>query len=71
MGQVAVTDPSAGTMQRRLREDLGLGARTLGTVTVVGVVIGWVVVGVLSRLAMFVLAELNPRATGSRATTDS
>ena len=47
-----------------LRDELVAAARTLGVITAVGVVCGWLVVGVLSRLAMLLLAELNPVATG-------
>jgi hypothetical protein len=39
-------------------------ARRLATITVVGAVAGVFVVGVLSRLAMMLLAVLNPGATG-------
>ena len=58
-----VTAGSTG-MGHPLRDDLVAGARTLGTISVVGVVCGWFVVGVLSRLAMLLLAVLNPVATG-------
>jgi hypothetical protein len=47
-----------------LRTALLRSARVLGTVTAVGVVTGWLVVGVVSRLAMFLLVELNPIADG-------
>jgi len=47
-----------------LRADARAAARTLGTVTFVGVLAGWFTAGVLSRLAMFVLIELNPGADG-------
>ncbi len=39
-------------------------ARLVGTITFVGVLAGWFTAGVLSRLAMFVLVELNPVADG-------
>lgn len=47
-----------------LRTALLASARVLGTITAVGVVTGWLVVGVLSRLAMLLLVELNPIADG-------
>lgn len=47
-----------------LRAMLLRSARVLGTVTAVGVVTGWLVVGVLARLAMLLLAQLNPIADG-------
>ncbi|WP_432479154.1 hypothetical protein [Nocardioides sp. GXQ0305] len=47
-----------------VRDELVAGARTLGTISAVGVLAGWFVVGVLSRLAMLLLAILNPVATG-------
>ncbi len=59
----AVTDGAQGVRQV-VREDLLDGARTLGTITCVGVVTAWLVVGVLARLAMFLLVVLNPQAAG-------
>ena len=50
-----------------LRTDLVEAARTLSTVTLVGMVCGALVVGVLGRLAMMLLAGLNPEATGIRS----
>lgn len=50
-----------------LRTDLVAAARTLSTVTLVGMVCGAVVVGVLARLAMMLLAGLNPEAAGVRS----
>lgn len=47
-----------------LRADAERAARTLATITVVGAVAGMFVVGVLARLAMRLLAALNPDATG-------
>lgn len=47
-----------------LRAELERGARTLAVVTLVGAFSGAVVVGVLSRLAMMLLAVLNPGAAG-------
>jgi len=60
---MAVVAESGGET-RALRDDLMAGAQTLGTISFVGVVCGWFVVGVLSRLAMLLLAVLNPVATG-------
>ncbi len=59
----AVAAGSTG-VDHPLRDDLVAGARTLGTISAVGVVCGWFVVGVLGRLAMMLLAVLNPVATG-------
>ena len=47
-----------------LRADLGAAAHVLAKVTLVGAVSGVIAVGVLGRLAMFLLAYLNPLATG-------
>jgi hypothetical protein len=47
-----------------LRADLADAARVLAILTVVGAACGAFVVGVLARLAMFLLAVLNPEATG-------
>ena len=49
-----------GCHTRRMRE----AARVVVTVTAVGVVTGWLTVGVLGRLAMALLAGLNPEAAG-------
>ena len=61
---MAVVTAGSTGVRRALRDDLVSGARTLGTITAVGVVCGWLVVGVLARLAMLLLAVLNPDATG-------
>jgi hypothetical protein len=50
-----------------LRTDLVAAARTLSTVTLVAMVCGALVVGVLARLAMMLLAVLNPAAAGLRS----
>jgi hypothetical protein len=47
-----------------LRADLEKAAHVLATVTLVGALCGAVAVGVLGRVAMLLLAELNPAATG-------
>lgn len=47
-----------------MREDALRAARVLGTVSAVGVLCGWFVAGVLSRLAMLLLVVLNPVADG-------
>ena len=47
-----------------MREDALRAARVLGTVSAVGVLCGWFVAGVLSRLAMLLLVALNPVADG-------
>jgi hypothetical protein len=47
-----------------LRADLGAAADVLARVTLVGALSGVIAVGVLGRLAMFLLAYLNPVATG-------
>lgn len=54
-------EPATGTP---LREVLRSAARTAGPVSLVGLLCGWFVVGVLSRLAMTLLAVLNPAAAG-------
>ena len=59
---VVAAEPAGAT--HGLRDELVAGARTLGVISFVGVVCGWFVVGVLSRLAMLLLAVLNPVATG-------
>jgi hypothetical protein len=46
------------------REDFAGAARTLSVLTLVGAGCGMFVVGVLGRLAMLLLASLNPSATG-------
>jgi hypothetical protein len=61
---VTVVAEESGRVTRTLRDELVAGARTLGTISFVGVVCGWFVVGVLSRLAMLLLAVLNPVAAG-------
>ncbi|WP_261820471.1 hypothetical protein [Nocardioides sp. OK12] len=54
----------AGTPRTPWRDDLLGAARTLSVLTVVGGACGAFVVGVVGRLAMFLLAALNPDATG-------
>lgn len=61
---MAVVMAGSGGVTHTLRDELVVAGRTLGTITAVGVVCGWLVVGVLSRLAMLLLAVLNPVATG-------
>ena len=60
--------PTALLEQSHHDEDLGArwadAARTLATVTLVGAAAGAFVLGVLGRLAMMLLAVLNPEATG-------
>ena len=46
------------------REDFAAAARTLSVLSLVGAVCGMFVVGILARLAMLLLASLNPAATG-------
>ena len=63
-----MTATVAGSSRRDdVRTDLVAAARTLATVTLVGAVCGAFVVGVLGRLAMLLLAVLNPEATGVRS----
>jgi hypothetical protein len=50
-----------------LRGDLGAAADVLAKVTLVGALSGVIAVGVLGRLAMFLLAYLNPLASGVRS----
>ncbi len=50
--------------RQELVADARAFARVVGTITFVGVLAGWFTAGVLSRLAMFVLVELNPVADG-------
>jgi hypothetical protein len=59
---VATDDPRGA--QRSLRVDLMAAARMLATASLVGAVCGAFVVGVLGRVAMLLLASLNPAATG-------
>lgn len=61
---MSVMTAGSGPQVQELREVALPAARTLALVTLVGVGCGMITVGVLSRLAMFVLAELNPQATG-------
>ena len=63
-GAVMTVVAEPGGTARALRDDLTEGARTLGAISFVGILCGWFVVGVLSRLAMLLLAVLNPVATG-------
>jgi hypothetical protein len=58
---------AVGTVDERqagLRADLGAASQVLATVTLAGSVSGVIAVGVLARLAMSLLAFLNPHATG-------
>jgi hypothetical protein len=58
---------AVATVARRdsdLRTDLGAAADVLAKVTLVGALSGALAVGVLGRLAMLLLAYLNPLATG-------
>jgi hypothetical protein len=50
-----------------LRADLGAAADVLARVTLVGALSGVIAVGVLGRVAMFLLAYLNPLASGVRS----
>lgn len=59
--------PARG-VPRELTSELREGVGRLATITLVGLVTGWFVVGVLSRLGMMLLAEVNPRFAG--VTTD-
>jgi len=56
---VATTGPAQGWSEGALG-----AARTLSVITLVGAVLGLVVGGVLGRVAMFVLARLNPSTAG-------
>jgi hypothetical protein len=60
---MTVLDTAAGR-DSDLRADLGSAAQVLAKVTLVGAVSGALAVGVLGRLAMLLLAQLNPLATG-------
>ncbi len=53
-----------GDLAADFRAQLRSAARVLGTVTAVGVVCGWLVAGIGSRLAMSLLVRLNPEAAG-------
>ncbi|QBR91370.1 hypothetical protein [Nocardioides euryhalodurans] len=64
MADVTVTAEGPRGVAEGLREDALPAARTLATITLVGLVCGWLVAGVLSRLAMLLLVELNPVADG-------
>lgn len=61
---MSVMTAGSGRSIEQVREAALPAARTLATVTLVGVGCGMVTVGVLSRLAMLLLARLNPEATG-------
>lgn len=61
---MSVVTAGSGRTVERVRAEALPAARTLATVTLVGLGCGILTVGVLSRLAMFLLAELNPLATG-------
>ncbi|HEX5088142.1 MAG TPA: hypothetical protein VFV89_10060 [Nocardioides sp.] len=54
-------DATTGTSWR---DDAAAAARTLSVLTLVGAACGGFAVGILSRLAMFLLARLNPAASG-------
>jgi len=61
---VTVTTAGSGRQITELRAAVEPALRTLGAVTLIGVGCGIFVVGVLSRLAMFLLAQLNPTVSG-------
>jgi len=61
---VTVTAAGSGRQSTELRAAAGPAQRTLGTVTLIGLGCGIFVVGVLSRLAMFLLIQLNPTVRG-------
>ncbi|HEX6150196.1 hypothetical protein [Nocardioides sp.] len=61
---MTVTTAGSGRQSTELRTAAVPALRTLGTVTLIGIACGILVVGVLSRLAMFVLIELNPTVVG-------
>lgn len=61
---MSVATAGSGRLAREVRDAALPAARTLATVTLVGVGCGIVTVGVLSRLAMLLLAQFNPAATG-------
>lgn len=61
---MSVATAGSGGLARELRDAVLPAARTLATVTLVGIGCGVLVVGVLSRLAMFLLAGLNPSDAG-------
>lgn len=61
---MTLTTTGSGRATTELRAAAEPALRTLGTVTLIGVGCGIFVVGVLSRLAMFLLAQLNPTASG-------
>lgn len=56
-----------GSRRDDVQTDLVAAAHTLSTVTLVGMACGALVVGVLGRLAMMLLAGLNPEAAGLRS----
>ncbi len=68
---MAVVTAGSGRTAPRVREAALPALGTLATVTLVGIGCGIVTVGVLSRLAMFLLAELNPWPAASPVTTAS
>ena len=61
---MSVMTSGSGRTTTDLRAGIEPALRTLATVTIVGVGCGVFVVGVLSRLAMFLLIRLNPEAAG-------
>ena len=61
---MVVVAAGPGETTRTLRDDLADVARTFATISLVGAVSGALVIGVLGRLAMRLLAFLNPDAGG-------
>ena len=61
---MSVTTGGSGRVTTDLRAGVEPALRTLATVTLVGVGCGVFVVGVLSRLAMYLLIRLNPEVVG-------
>lgn len=61
---MSVTTGGSGRTTTDLRAGIEPALRTLATVTIIGVGCGVFVVGVLSRLAMSLLIQLNPEAAG-------
>ncbi|MCW2766338.1 MAG: hypothetical protein JWO11_2297 [Nocardioides sp.] len=60
----AGADPSGPSPLPTVREELAPAARRLARISLLGVLVGALVGGVLSRLAMLLLARLNDAATG-------
>lgn len=61
---MSVTTAGSGRLVEEWRDAALPAARTLAVVTLVGIGCGILTVGLLSRLAMLLLARLNPAATG-------